>query len=84
MTDGRMAGGIAYSSSSRSLDLNRSENRPRQKMENMNGEYKISNPNLLAGAHFDSDYSKFSNVEYFDVSSTKPKLSSASLSSPKI
>ena len=53
-------------------------------MENMNGEYKISNPNLLAGAHFDSDYSKFSNVEYFDVSSTKPKLSSASLSSPKI
>ena len=40
-------------------------------MENMNGDYKISNPNPLAGAQFDSHYSKFSDVEYFDVSSTK-------------
>ena len=38
-------------------------------MENMNGAYKISNPNPLAGVEFDSDYSKFSNVEFFDVSS---------------
>ena len=40
-------------------------------MENMNGDYKISNPNPHAGAQFDSHYSKFSDVEYFDVSSTK-------------
>ena len=38
-------------------------------MENMNGAYKISNPNPLAGVQFDSDYSKFSDVEFFDVSS---------------
>ena len=44
----------------------------------MNGEYKISNPNPLSGAKFDSDYSKFSDVEYFDVSLTKPRLFSAS------
>ena len=44
-------------------------------MENMNGEYKISNPNPLAGAQFDSDYSKFPDVEYFDVSSTKSAAS---------
>ena len=43
-------------------------------MENMNGDYKISNPNPLAGAQFDSHYSKFSDVEYFDVSSTKSVL----------
>ena len=62
------------------VDLNRSENGARQApMENMNGDYKISNP--LAGSNFDSHYSKFSNVGYFDVSSTKPKLSSASGSS---
>ena len=35
----------------------------------MNGNYKISNPNPLAGVVFDSDYSKFSDVEYFEVSS---------------
>ena len=35
----------------------------------MNGDYKISNPNPFAGVEFDSDYSKFSDVEYFDVSS---------------
>lgn len=35
----------------------------------MNGAYKISNPNPLAGVAFDSDYSKFSDVEFFDVSS---------------
>jgi len=36
-------------------------------LENMNGDYKISNPNPHAGAQFDSHYSKFSDVEYFDV-----------------
>ena len=42
---------------------------PHRPIENMNGDYKISNPNPLAGVVFDSDYSKFSDVEYFDVSS---------------
>ena len=49
--------------------------KPPRPMENMNGEYKISNPNPLAGAQFDSDYSKFPDVEYFDVSSTKSAAS---------
>jgi len=34
---------------------------------NMNGDYIISNPNPSTGAKWSGDYSKFEDVEYFDV-----------------
>ena len=34
---------------------------------NMNGLYTISNPNIEASAQWDSDYSTFKDVEYFEV-----------------
>ena len=36
----------------------------------MNGLYTISNPNSDATNEFNSDYNSFSDVEYFEVSST--------------
>ena len=33
----------------------------------MNGLYTISNPNSEASAQWDSDYSTFKDVEYFEV-----------------
>ena len=36
-------------------------------VENMNGQYIISNPNLEAGVEWDSNYSKLPEVEYFEV-----------------
>lgn len=40
---------------------------PKDQMANMNGLYKISNPNAQGGVVWDSDYSKRPNVSYFDV-----------------
>ena len=36
-------------------------------IENMNGEYLIANPNDNGDNHFSTQYSKYPNVEYFDV-----------------
>ena len=35
--------------------------------ENMNGEYLIANPNDNGDNRFSTQYSKYPNVEYFDV-----------------
>ena len=36
-------------------------------VENMNGEYLISNPNTGSGNSFSTSYSTYPNVEYFDI-----------------
>ena len=36
-------------------------------VQNMNGDYLISNPNLNTGNKFSTQYSSYDNVEYFDV-----------------
>ena len=36
-------------------------------IENMNGEYLIANPNNNGENVFSTQYSKYPNVEYFDV-----------------
>ena len=41
-------------------------NRPKV-LENMNGEYLLSNPNPNSKNKFSTEYSSYENVEYFDV-----------------
>ena len=40
---------------------------PKSKLENMNGEYLISNPNHASGHTYSTLYSDRPNVEYFDA-----------------
>ena len=40
---------------------------PKNKLENMNGEYLISNPNHASGNTYSTLYSDRPNVEYFDA-----------------